>query len=289
MEAGSHRARRRGHRADRRLSERKPNGRRRGGQLRAAARPQGDGGGSAAGFEPIHPRRELHQRELEGWVCVCFPVSRTLWNPSTSAPTSISADKGLSSGVFIEVVSKAGTNDYHGSLAWWHTNNRMRARSIVDTELPSLPPQRDLGDAWVDPSSGTRHSSLSGLDVLRSSQTQSAVGTVETPEFVNFVKSAFPGSMAAEIFDLQAPAVSASANIQTIGEIKSSLPGQFPDEMFPDDLPAVGTTFVTSSAPRNGEQVTLRGDHHFNDVKDRLFGYYYRSTSDTSLNSHAHF
>lgn len=51
--------------------------------------------------------------------------------------------------------------------------------------------------------------------------------------------------------------------------------------MFPDDLPSVGTTFVTGSTPRNGERVTLLGDHHLNDVKDRLFGYYYRSTSDT--------
>ena len=47
-----------------------------------------------------------------------------------------SADNGLSSGVFLEVVSKAGTNHYHGSLAWWHTNSKMRARSIVDKDLP---------------------------------------------------------------------------------------------------------------------------------------------------------
>ena len=194
-----------------------------------------------------------------------------------------SADKGLSSGVFIEVVSKAGTNDYHGSLAWWHTNNRMRARSIVDQELPVFRRNETWGTLG-GPIVRNKTFFFAGFDVLRSSQTQSAVGTVETPEFVNFVKRQFPGSLAGEIFDLQAPANPPTANIQTIGEIKASLPGQFPDGMFPDDLRAVGTTFVTSSAPRNGEQLTLRGDHHFNDVKDRLFGYYYRSTSDTRGN-----
>ena len=40
--------------------------------------------------------------------------------------------------------------------------------------------------------------------------------------------------------------------------------------MFPDDLPTVGATFVTTSTPRDGEQVTLHGVHHCNDVKDRL-------------------
>ena len=194
-----------------------------------------------------------------------------------------SADKGLSSGVFIEVVSKAGTNDYHGSLAWWHTNNRMRARSIVDKELPVFRRNESWGTLG-GPIVRNKTFFFVGLDVLRSSQTQSAVGTVETPEFVSFVKSRFADSLAGEIFDLQAPANPPTANIQTIGEIKASLPGQFPDGMFPDDLPAVGTTFVTSSSPRNGEQLTLRGDHHFNDVKDRLFGYYYRSTSDTRGN-----
>jgi hypothetical protein len=194
-----------------------------------------------------------------------------------------SADKGLSSGVFIEVISKAGTNDFHGTAAWWHTNNKLLSRNIVQNDIPVF----RRNEVWATgggPIAKNKTFFFAGLDVLRSSQTATAVNTVETPEFVNFVSSQFPNSMAAEIFRLQAPAIAPFSNFQTVGDLKAAGSAFFNTDVFPDDLRAVGTTVVSSSSPRNGEQFTLRGDHHFNEVNDRIFLYYYRSTSDTRGN-----
>ena len=107
-----------------------------------------------------------------------------------------SADKGLSSGVFIEVISKAGTNDFHGTAAWWHTNNKLLSRNIVQNDIPVF----RRNEVWATgggPIVKNKTFFFAGLDVLRSSQTATAVNTVETPEFVNFVNSQFPNSMAA--------------------------------------------------------------------------------------------
>ena len=190
-----------------------------------------------------------------------------------------SADKGMASGAFFEVVTKAGTNDWHGTLAWWHNNNRLEARNIVQTDIAVFR-RNDVWGTLGGPIVKNRTFFFGGLDVLRSSQSQTRVGPVETPEFASFVQSRFPDSLAAEIFRLQSPAINPTSNFLTVGDIKASTPGFFPTDVFPDDLRALGTTVVSSAHPRNGKQFTLRADHHLNDVNDRLFGYFYRSTTD---------
>ena len=45
---------------------------------------------------------------------------------------SFDAEQGMAGGSAINVALKSGTNDYHGSLHWFHTNSAMRARNFFN-------------------------------------------------------------------------------------------------------------------------------------------------------------
>jgi hypothetical protein len=51
---------------------------------------------------------------------------------------SFDAEQGMAGGSAINVAIKSGTNDYHGSTHWFHTNSAMRARNFfnVTNEIP---------------------------------------------------------------------------------------------------------------------------------------------------------
>ncbi|MCC7237874.1 MAG: TonB-dependent receptor [Bryobacterales bacterium] len=45
---------------------------------------------------------------------------------------SMDAEQGMAGGSSINVAIKSGTNDYHGSAHWFHTNSRMRSRNFFN-------------------------------------------------------------------------------------------------------------------------------------------------------------
>ncbi|MBO0798134.1 MAG: carboxypeptidase regulatory-like domain-containing protein, partial [Blastocatellia bacterium] len=47
-----------------------------------------------------------------------------------------SAENGRNSSVLVNVLTKAGTNDFHGTVGWYHTDNLLQARSYLQTEVP---------------------------------------------------------------------------------------------------------------------------------------------------------
>ena len=46
---------------------------------------------------------------------------------------SMDAEQGMAGGSAINVAIKSGTNEFHGSTHWFHTNSRMRARNFFNT------------------------------------------------------------------------------------------------------------------------------------------------------------
>jgi hypothetical protein len=48
------------------------------------------------------------------------------------------AQWGRSAGVLTQVVSKTGTNDYHGSLFWFHRNNKLTSRTFLQSTPNAL-------------------------------------------------------------------------------------------------------------------------------------------------------
>ena len=196
---------------------------------------------------------------------------------------SFSASKGRSSGAFIELVTKSGTNNWHGTVGYLYTNDNLSARTIAQSSLTDFS-QKDFWATLGGPIKKNKTFVFGSFDILRASTSTTAVGTAETPQFRNYVTTNFAQSTAAEIFRL-APALDPTGDIITVGQLKLRNPGQFDHlSTIPDDLLAVGTVNVSGSVPRTGEQYQVRVDHHFSD-KDRLFGYFYKSDGTRGIAS----
>ncbi|MEW5979442.1 MAG: TonB-dependent receptor [Acidobacteriota bacterium] len=204
-------------------------------------------------------------------------------NPDTVAEihvatNSFTAQKGRNSGAMVEVVTKSGTNDFHGTFAWFHTSNHLRARTVFEKTVPVF--QRNEPSATIGgPIVPNRTFFFASTTLLRSAVATTGQFVLETPQFRNYVKSAFPNTIAAKIYGVAPPVADPTHNFLTVGDVKRLFPGYYPAPNIPDDLPALGTANISWSPYRNGEQWNVRVDHHFANNKDRIYANAYRTTA----------
>ena len=184
---------------------------------------------------------------------------------------SFSAEKGRTSGALIEVYTKSGSNQIHGTISEFHSNNRLTARTVFQTRIPVFR-RNEFGFTLGGPIVKDRTFIFGGLFLLRSSEGRTDVVRVETPELRDFVQRTFPNSMAARFFNRAPSAANPIADIWTVARVRTSNPGRFPSTIFPDDLAAVGTAYVDQSPARPAKQFNVRVDHNLAGYKDRIYG-----------------
>ena len=114
---------------------------------------------------------------------------------------NFSAVKGRSSGAFLELVTKSGTNELHGTVGYLYTNNALTARTIAQSEITDFA-QKNLWVTAGGPIKRNQTFVFGAFDLLRASTATTAVGVAETPELRNYVASNFPQSIAARVFSL---------------------------------------------------------------------------------------
>lgn len=192
--------------------------------------------------------------------------------------SDFSADKGRASGALIQVFTKSGTNDFHGTLSEFHSNNALTSRTVFQRSLPAFR-RNEFGGTLGGPIVRNRTFFFGSLHVMRASRAQTSVTTVETPQFAQFVTNNFPNSIAPTFFREAPPAVVPTADIRTVGQLRALDPGFSDSSGFPDDLPAIGTAVVTQSLPRPGHQWNVRVDHNFQ-RGDRLYANFIRIFGD---------
>ncbi|HMH01041.1 MAG TPA: carboxypeptidase-like regulatory domain-containing protein, partial [Terriglobales bacterium] len=116
---------------------------------------------------------------------------------------TIDASKGRYSGAYVQVFTKPGTNQLHGSLSEFHTNNALTARTEFqycapgETGCRAIPAFRrnEFGGTLGGPIIKNKLFVFGGLFVLRSSNATSLVSSVETPQFAQFVVQNFPNNI----------------------------------------------------------------------------------------------
>jgi Carboxypeptidase regulatory-like domain/TonB-dependent Receptor Plug Domain len=125
-------------------------------------------------------------------------------NPDSVAEFSValndySAEYGRSGSIVVNAVSKSGSNQFHGSLFEFHQDNKLTARNVFQN-MPNpitgriLPASRrnEFGFSFGGPIQKDKMFFFGGMDVLRSSNTVTDRDVIETPEFVNFMKTNYP-------------------------------------------------------------------------------------------------
>ncbi len=122
------------------------------------------------------------------------------------------AAKGRYSGAYVQVFTKPGTNEWHGSLSEYHTDNALTARTIFqncpsgESGCRAIPAFRrnEFGGTVGGPILKDKLFVFGGAFGLRSSNATTDVATVETPQFVQFVQTNFPNNLCKRVLQASA-------------------------------------------------------------------------------------
>jgi len=191
------------------------------------------------------------------------------------------ASKGRNGGATVDVFTKSGSNDFHGTIDYYFLNNSLSARTEFESVVPAFT-RNEVGATFGGPIIKNKFFIFGALDVLRSSTTSAGQYTVETTDFDTYAKANFPNNIATQILTAAPPLNAPTTGLQTVAQLEASTPGYFaPPAGIPADLNAVGTANISYSTPKDGYQWSVRGDHYFRE-KDRIYVTSVR-TYDTSV------
>ncbi len=187
------------------------------------------------------------------------------------------AGKGRNGGATVDVFTKSGSNQFHGTGDYYFLNNNLQSRTEFETTVPTFTRQ-EMGITVGGPIFKNKLFFYGAIDVLRSSTTSAGAYTVETQDLDNYVSTNFPNTVAAQVLAAAPPLNFPTSNIQTASQISGSYFA--PPANLPASLPVVGTANISYSIPKNGYQYSVRGDYYLGD-SDRIYAEFMR-TYDTS-------
>jgi hypothetical protein len=214
-------------------------------------------------------------------------------NPDSIQEVAVStndytAQFGMGGGAIVQIVSRSGTNKFHGSLFEFHQDNWLTARTEFQNSVnPAtgriLPVSRrnEFGGSLGGPIFKDKTFFFLTYDQLRSTTANAYLATAETPQFVSFMEDNYPNNISTSLLKNYHAAIGPLSGIQTVSSLSPGCSGVGPLGM-PCDLPLLGTGSHSFVTPRNGLQWNLRIDHNFS-AGDKIYGNFYRTTED-SLN-----
>jgi hypothetical protein len=191
---------------------------------------------------------------------------------------NFSAVDGRNPGAQVQMLTRGGTNQFHGAGAYYFVNDRLASRGIFDpAQLPSI--RKHLYDVAIGgPIIKNRTFFFFSHEGLRQGGARTASAVVETPEFRNWIIQTRPNSIAAYLLKNYAPIGNPTSNFRDLGAPQSGV-NRFSNT--PDGIVDVGTVFYTPAAFRNANQWSIRIDHELRPGKDRIYGSYYRTVNNT--------
>ena len=194
---------------------------------------------------------------------------------------NFSAEFGTHSGSVINVVTKSGSNQFHGSVWEFHRNVALDAGEVFDPFDPATGKkdkapliQNQFGFTFGGPMIEDRLFFFGSYEGFRRRGGESQRIVVETPEFRQWVIQNNPSSIAAELFG-RFPAPTPTLNIQTTADLDPASVSFIDPAMPPADLPVLGEVDTYASSANDFDQFSLRLDSVFNEGRDLLFGRYF--------------
>ena len=188
---------------------------------------------------------------------------------------SFTAERGHNSGALIEVYTKSGSNDLHGTLSEFHTNNAFTSRTVFQSSVPVYR-RNEYGFTAGGPAIKNRTFLFGSYHRLSSSASQTDVVPVETTQLLNYLKQYYPNNISTKILSEAAPGSYPIANFLTVADVQSRTPGRAPlPPTLSPTLPVIGTAYINESLNRPAAQWNTRLDQYLRGYKDRIFFNYY--------------
>lgn len=208
---------------------------------------------------------------------------------------NFSAEYGRNSSASVNVITKSGSNEFHGTAAWYHTNNHLTARnSIFQPQVPVF--RRNEANATIGgPILKNKLFFFGSVDVLRSGLGQGFSSSAITPEFASIIQQRFPNNISAKLVKdypsqlnrlsdglYAGPTAGAVPNVAACSGLPNgaATPVDTPVGPLPCNFPLTFNGTFAQTLPRNGLQWFGRIDHVFHEGKDRLYGSVARTTLD---------
>jgi hypothetical protein len=194
------------------------------------------------------------------------------------------AQKGRNGGATVDVFTVSGSNQYHGTIDYWFTNNNLSALTHFQSSLPPST-RNEISGTMGGPLFKNKLFWFGAIDVLRSSVTSAGSATVETMDFYNWVKSNLAtvggnANLALQALTEAPPLTYASSSgAKTVAQIESTAFGGScstcselvaPPAGLSPTLDAIGTVNFTGVAPKNGYQWSFRIDDYVG-KNDRVY------------------
>lgn len=196
---------------------------------------------------------------------------------------NFSAEYGRNSSVLVNVVTKGGTNDFHGTIGWFHTNNRLQARTFTQTKVPVFR-RNEANWTFGGPIVKNKTHFFGSMDVLRSGVGTGFSANTVTQDFIDLMKQRFPNKISTFVMSTFRDQLQAGTVALTAGDVAKvactgSAPITTPLGQMPCNFPMTKNGSFEQTLPRDGIQWNARVDHQFNEGKDRIYGNFYRTTN----------
>jgi len=196
------------------------------------------------------------------------------------------ASEGRNMGAHVNIVSKAGTNQFHGSAWDYFSGDALATRNFFSTT--KAPYHRNqFGYTAGGPIIKNRTFFFTSYEGIRQSGETPATATVETQAFEQWVVQNRPNSIAAYLLSHFPPVAYPTTNLKDIGTPLSGVApcggcaqgNQFSSTPLVDASGApiyeIGTASWNQPNRSISNGVSLRVDHELRPGKDRMYGYYY--------------
>ena len=201
---------------------------------------------------------------------------------------NFSAEYGRNSSVLVNVVTKSGTNDIHGTLGWYHTNNQLQKPNYFQGDSVPIFRRNEANWSLGGPIVKNRTFAFGSMDILRSGVGAGFSRNVVSRQFANFVQQRFPDNIGSFVMNefpdiLVNKTVNATAGDLAGGGCSGADPIMTPIGEMPCNFPVTERGSFAQTLPRDGIQWTARVDHNFNEGNDRIYGSAARTTNQQVL------
>ena len=210
------------------------------------------------------------------------------------AANNFSSEYGRNAAALVNIITKQGSNNWHGTLGFYHTDNKLQARNEFQTAVPVF--RRNEG-AWSfgGPIRKNHTFFFASMDILKSGVATGRAASILTPDFINFMQTNFPNNVSTYMATTFPASISitgglvnagqtaglvgpgrAFADCSAYGDGDATAPVPFNNSAvtIPCNFNVSGVGSFATGLPRNGFQYTGRVDHSFHGDKDRIFASY---------------
>jgi len=191
-------------------------------------------------------------------------------------------EEGRASSLTVAMTTKSGSNTFHGSAAWFYTDQHLWARSEFTPDYEPFH-KHDISAGFGGPIIKNHTFFFTSIEPLRSSISSSTqVHTFESSEFRNWAAQTFPNTVGTQLLSkYPVTNVAITGVALTAQDVFGSSCGTATTFNIACDMPLVDTGSFKPSPYRNGLQYSFRVDHNFNQSRDRVYGNYYHTGLDT--------